>query len=54
MKTLIRLLLKEQSDLGHHSFVSPIFPNTLIFSADNILNIMPNIPRENIDIVSEG
>ena len=55
MKTLIILLLKEQSDLGLHSFVSPMSPNTKIFTVDNILNIMQNIPREKYtDMVSEG
>ena len=55
MKILIILLLKEQSDLGHHSFAGPITPITKIFSADNILNIMQNILREKyFDMVSEG
>ena len=47
--------LEEQSDLGHNTFVSPISPITQISSADNILNIMQNIPREKyFDIVSKG
>ena len=45
---LISLLLKEQSDMNLHSFVSPISPNTYF------LNIRQNIPREKyFDIVSE-
>ena len=55
MKTQIRLLLKEQSDLGLRSFVSPISPNTLIFTVDNILKVMENIPREKyLNMVSES
>ena len=33
---LIRLPLKEQSVLGFYSFVSPMSPNTKIFTVDNI------------------
>ena len=52
MKTLIRLQ-KEQSDLGLHSFVSPISPNS-DFTVYNILNIMHNMPSEKyFDTVSE-
>ena len=44
-----------QSVQGRHSFISPMSPNTKIFTVDNILNIMQNIPREKyIDMVSEG
>ena len=52
---LIRLLLKEQSDQGLHCFVSPICPNTKIFTVYNTLKIMHTVPREKyFDIVSEG
>ena len=55
MKTQIRLLLKEQSDLGLHNFVSSISPNTLkSFTIDNILNIVQNIPIEKYFDISEG
>ena len=46
---------QQQSVLRLHSFVSPMSPNTKIFTVNNILNIMQNIPREKyIDMVSEG
>ena len=47
--------LNEQSDQGLHCFVSPICPNTKIFTIYNTLKIMHNIPREKyFDIVAEG
>ena len=55
VKTLFRLLLKEQSDQGLHYFITPICPNTLICTVYNTLKIMHNILRENyFDMVSEG
>ena len=55
MKTLIRLLLKEQSDQGLHCLVSSICPNTKIFTVYSTLKIMHNILGEKyFDMVSEG
>ena len=46
---------EEQSDLGLYSFVSPISPNTsLVFTVDNILNIIQNILREKYFDISQG
>ena len=51
---LIRLLM-EQSDQDLHRFVSPICPNTSIFTVYNTLKIMHSILREKyFDIVSGG
>ena len=55
VQILIRLLLKEQSDLGLHSFVRPTSPNTKIFTVYNILSIMLKILRKKyFDKVSQG
>ena len=55
VKTLTRLLLKEQSDQGLHCFVSLICSNTSNFTIYSTLKIMHNILREKyFDMVSEG
>ena len=46
---------QEQSDQDLHCFVSPICPNTSIFTVYSTLKIMHNILREKyFDIVSGG
>ena len=46
---------KEQSDQSLHCCVSPICPNTYIFTVYNTLKIMHNILRQKyFDIVSGG
>ena len=40
--------VKKNTDLGLHNFVSPISPNTQIFSVDNILNIMQKCSEKEI------
>ena len=55
MNTLIRLLLKEQSDQSLLCFVNPICPNTKIFTVYDTVNILHNILREKyFNMVSEG
>ena len=55
VKTLIRLLLKEQSDQGLHCFVNAFCPNTYIFTVYNTLKKLHNILREKyFGMVSEG
>ena len=55
MKTLIRLLLEEQSDQGLHCFVSSICSNTQVFTVYSTLKIMHNILGEKyFDMASEG
>ena len=39
MKTLIRLLLWEQSDLGLHCLPRPMFPKLMVITVYNILII---------------
>ena len=47
--------LEEQSEQGLHCFVSPICPNTYIFTVYNTVKILHNILREKyFNTVSEG